>query len=133
MKRRFAAGLAVTGLLGGLALVSLVWTPEPPARIHIALKLRPPLAPGLPAGLGLLGTDNFGRDVLSRLMAGAWNSLAVAAPAVALGAAGGTVLGIAAAGRRGLVDALAMRFRTLTLPKDPGCPACSAAVERLPI
>lgn len=30
------------------------------------------------------------------------------------------------AGRLLLVDALAMRFRTLVLPKDPGCPACSA-------
>ncbi len=28
------------------------------------------------------------------------------------------------AGKLLLVDALAMRFRTLTLPKDPGCPAC---------
>jgi adenylyltransferase/sulfurtransferase len=30
------------------------------------------------------------------------------------------------AGKLLLVDALALRFRTLTLPKDPGCPACSA-------
>ena len=30
------------------------------------------------------------------------------------------------AGRLLLVDALAMRFRTLSLPKDPGCPACQA-------
>ena len=29
------------------------------------------------------------------------------------------------AGRLLLADALAFRFRTLTLPKDPGCPACS--------
>jgi adenylyltransferase/sulfurtransferase len=29
------------------------------------------------------------------------------------------------AGKLLLVDALALRFRTLTLPKDPGCPACS--------
>jgi adenylyltransferase/sulfurtransferase len=32
------------------------------------------------------------------------------------------------AGRLLLVDALAMRFRTLVLPKDPGCPACQALV-----
>lgn len=30
------------------------------------------------------------------------------------------------AGKLLLVDALAMRFRTLTLPKDPGCPACGS-------
>jgi adenylyltransferase/sulfurtransferase len=28
------------------------------------------------------------------------------------------------AGKLLLVDALALRFRTLKLPKDPGCPAC---------
>ncbi len=28
------------------------------------------------------------------------------------------------AGKLLLVDALAFRFRTLSLPKDPGCPAC---------
>jgi len=30
------------------------------------------------------------------------------------------------AGKLLLVDALGLRFRTLTLPKDPGCPACAA-------
>ena len=28
-------------------------------------------------------------------------------------------------GRLLLVDALAFRFRTIALPKDPGCPGCS--------
>ncbi len=109
MNRRLLAGLVLTGALVGLALLSLAWTPEPPSRMHIAFKLAPPLAPGLPAGLGLLGTDPFGRDLLSMLMAGAWNSLLVAIPAVALGAGVGTALGIAAAGRGGILDAVAMR------------------------
>ena len=30
------------------------------------------------------------------------------------------------AGKLLLVDALSLRFRTLTLPKDPGCPSCAA-------
>lgn len=119
MTRRLGVGLAVTGILAGLALLSLAWTPEPPTRLHIALKLRAPLTPGLPSGLGLLGTDNFGRDVLSMLMAGAWNSLSVAAPAVALGAAVGTALGIAAAGRRGLLDTLAMRLCDVVFAVPP--------------
>ena len=109
MNRRLALGLAVTGALVALALLSLAWTPEPATRLHIPFKLRPPLAAGLPARLGLLGTDAFGRDVLSMLMAGAWNSLLVAVPSVALGATAGTALGIAAAGRGGWPDGLAMR------------------------
>jgi peptide/nickel transport system permease protein len=106
---RLGAGLAITAAIVALALVSLVWTPEPPTRMHIALKLRPPLAAGPVPGSGLLGTDNFGRDVLSMLMAGAWNSLAVAVPSVALGGVLGTLLGVTAAGRRGVFDAIAMR------------------------
>ena len=96
-------GGALTLLLLVVALVSLVWTPENPARVRVALRLRGPLESGL------LGTDHFGRDVASLLMAGAWNSLAVAWPAVLLGAATGTALGLAAAAAQDLFDEIAMR------------------------
>jgi peptide/nickel transport system permease protein len=96
-------GGALTLLLLVVALVSLVWTPENPARVRVALRLRAPLESGL------LGTDHFGRDVASLLMAGAWNSLAIAWPAVLLGAATGTALGLAAAAAQDLFDEIAMR------------------------
>jgi peptide/nickel transport system permease protein len=96
-------GGALTLLLLVVALVSLVWTPENPARVRVALRLRGPLE------AGLLGTDHFGRDVASLLMAGAWNSLAIAWPAVLLGAATGTALGLAAAAAQDLFDEIAMR------------------------
>jgi peptide/nickel transport system permease protein len=96
-------GGALTLLLLVVALVSLVWTPENPARVRVALRLRGPLE------AGLLGTDHFGRDVASLLMAGAWNSLSIAWPAVLLGAATGTALGLAAAAAQGLFDEIAMR------------------------
>ena len=73
------AGGAITAAFILLALISRVWTPQSPTRIHIALRLKPPLA------AGLLGTDPFGRDVLSMLMAGTWTSLSTAFLAVALG------------------------------------------------
>lgn len=116
---RLALGLGVTAAVVSLALMSLVWTPDVPARLHIALKLRPPLAAGLPPGLGWLGTDHFGRDVLSLLMAGALNALVVAVPAVALGAACGTGLGIAAAGRGGPLDGAAMRVCDVVFAVPP--------------
>ena len=100
---RLVAGLAITGALAAVALLALAWTPEPPTRMAIPFKLRPPLAHGL------LGTDAFGRDVLSMLMAGARNSLGVALASVALGGTAGTTLGLAVAARRGLLDGLAMR------------------------
>jgi peptide/nickel transport system permease protein len=96
-------GGALTTLLALTALISTVWTPQNPTRVHIALRLKGPFE------AGLLGTDHFGRDVASMLMAGAWNSLAIAWPAVLLGAAAGIAVGSAAAALRGLFDEVAMR------------------------
>jgi peptide/nickel transport system permease protein len=100
---RLALGLAITALLVAMALVSLVWTPLPPTKIAILAKLKAPL------DHGLLGTDHFGRDVLSMLMAGARNSLLVAACAVALGGTVGTLLGVTVAACRGWIESLVMR------------------------
>lgn len=96
-------GGTIAAVLVGVAVVSLVWTPEAPTRVRIPLRLRPPLA------AGLLGTDHFGRDVASMMMAGAWNSLAISAPAVLAGAALGCAIGCAAAALRGTFETVALR------------------------
>jgi peptide/nickel transport system permease protein len=96
-------GGVLTSALVLTALVSTVWTPENPTRVRVALRLKAPLE------VGLLGTDHFGRDVASLLMAGAWNSLAIAWPAVLLGAAVGIIIGCAAAALKGVFDEIAMR------------------------
>jgi peptide/nickel transport system permease protein len=57
----------------------------------------------------MLGTDHFGRDILSMLMVGARNSIAVAFVAVGVGMAFGIPLGLWAAARGGIIDALLMR------------------------
>lgn len=106
-------GGIVTGLLFAVALVSLVWTPLPPSRMQIVHKLKPPLAHGL------LGTDQFGRDVASMLMAGAWNSLSTALAAVAIGGAVGSAVGLAAAARRGLAEAVLMRVCDVVFAVPP--------------
>ena len=97
-------GGVLSAMLVATALLSRVWTPEVPTRVRVAMRLKPPLE------LGLLGTDHFGRDVASLLMAGAWNSLAIAWPAVLLGAALGIAIGCAAAALRGVFDEIAMRI-----------------------
>ena len=98
-----ATGLALILLLAGVALVSLVWTPFPPSKMQIIHKLKPPFE------VGLLGTDQYGRDVLSMLMAGAWNSLSIALFAVTLGAGIGVVIGLAVAAWRGVLETVTMR------------------------
>ena len=60
-----------------------------------------------------LGTDQFGRDLLSQLMMGAGNSIAVALVAAGIGLGLGMPLGALAAARRGWVDEAVMRFNDL--------------------
>ncbi len=102
-RKNLIAGIVVVGFLAAIALLSLFWTPLPPAKMQIIHKLQPPLA------FGLLGTDQFGRDVLSMLMVGCWNSLSIAVSAVAIGGTLGSIAGISAAAIRGPYEALLMR------------------------
>jgi peptide/nickel transport system permease protein len=106
-------GGAIIAILMIAAVVSVFWTPLPPGKIQILHKLKPPLSQGL------LGTDNLGRDVLSMLMAGAWNSLSIAIVAVAVGASVGTVLGLLVAGRPGRLGALVMRANDVIFAVPP--------------
>jgi peptide/nickel transport system permease protein len=63
-----------------------------------------------PSATHLFGTDNLGRDVFSRLLAGASPVLTVAPAATALGLFGGVVLGLITGYYRGVVDDIAMRI-----------------------
>ena len=102
------AGAALTLLLAGMALLSLIWTPYPPEAMRIAIRLQPP------SSAHWLGTDHFGRDILSMIMVGARNSLAVGAVAVGVGMAAGVPLGLAAASFGGWIDETVGRLTDLT-------------------
>ena len=102
--RSFAVGATLSALVLLTAGVSLVWTPQSATALNIARRLRPPSA------ANLLGTDHLGRDVLSMLMTGAQNSLAVGVVAVTIGVVLGVALGLTAAARRGWIEELVMRF-----------------------
>jgi peptide/nickel transport system permease protein len=88
------------------AVVAVLWphlAPHDPAIQDPALRFRPP-GPG-----HWLGTDQFGRDVLSRVLAGSRPVLLVAPPATALGVAAGTALGLVSGTVRGWFDDVVMR------------------------
>jgi len=101
-------GAALSSLFIVAALVSLAWTPHPVDRLAIGERM------ALPGDGYALGTDQFGRDILSMLMVGARTSIAVAIVAVGIGMAVGVPLGLlAAANRGGLVDEAIMRVNDL--------------------
>ncbi|MGP5170144.1 ABC transporter permease [Corynebacterium casei] len=114
----FLRRLPATGIIGLIivcltvlaALISLVWTPHDPLMAIAADRLQGSSVEHL------LGTDRFGRDVLSRLMVGAQITLFVGLVAVSISALIGVPLGIAAGMRRGkFLDSLVMRTADLLL------------------
>jgi peptide/nickel transport system permease protein len=104
-------------VLGGIVVVCLataavlapLLAPWDPNRPDVRKILDPP------SGRHLLGTDQLGRDVLSRMLHGARVSLAVGFVSVGIAAAIGIVLGAAAGYHGGIVDASIMRLVDLML------------------
>ncbi len=103
----FVIGGTIFLLVALMALISFFWVPYPVDVLDISAKLQPPSA------AHWLGTDHFGRDILSMIMVGAQNSIAVAIVAVGIGLFIGVPLGLAAAVRRGAADEFLMRFNDL--------------------
>jgi peptide/nickel transport system permease protein len=89
----------------GLAALLAPWiAPHDPTRINGRARLRPP------GGDYLLGTDELGRDLLSRALFGAQVSLQVSLTVVAVAAVVGVAIGVASGYFRGWFDAVAMRI-----------------------
>jgi peptide/nickel transport system permease protein len=105
--RSFLAGLIITLFVAGVALLSFVWTPYDVTNLVVPDRMKPP------SSAHLLGTDHLGRDILSMIMVGSRNSIAVAIVAVVIGMGVGVPLGCWAAARGGLVDEALMRFNDL--------------------
>lgn len=100
----FKIGVALALLVAGMGIVSLFYTPYDynamdPARRFIS-----------PRVSHLMGTDNFGRDVFSRVMIGGRYTLAVSIFTVLGSAAIGASLGLVSGYIGGLWDEITMRF-----------------------
>lgn len=105
-------GLALAALAIA-ALVGLWYTPYAPDAFAVHLRLA---APSLTHPFG---TDEFGRDVLSRVLAGAHLSLAIGFGAMLVSLALGVPLGLLAAFDRGWVSAAIMRGADLMISLPP--------------
>lgn len=102
-------GLFIITVVAAVALVSLVWTPFDPLHAIPADRLEGPSL------RHLLGTDRYGRDLLSQIMVGSRISLLVGVVAVLVAACVGVPLGVAAGMRRGVWEVVIMRLSDVLL------------------
>ncbi len=99
-------------LLAAIALIA-VFAPDIAPYSPTAMNAAEPLAP--PSLHHLFGTDQLGRDVLSRVIFGARPTLLVAAVGTALAAAAGVPLGMLAGARRRIASGVIMRSMDVLL------------------
>jgi peptide/nickel transport system permease protein len=105
------------GLIGGgilcmllvVALLAPVLAPYDPLAQDLYQRLQPPSIDHW------FGTDDFGRDILSRIVYGSRISLRIGLIAISLALTGGTLFGLVAGYRGGMVDMLIMRLMDLML------------------
>ena len=110
--RKQRLGLIGGGILSMLLLMALlapVLAPYDPLAQDLYQRLQPPSADHW------FGTDDFGRDILSRIVYGSRISLRIGLIAISLALTGGTLFGLVAGYRGGMVDMLIMRSMDLML------------------
>jgi peptide/nickel transport system permease protein len=98
-------GLAMLVLAVAAAVLAPVLVSQSPTTIDVLHPLAPPLTPG-----HALGTDQFGRDVLARILYGARIDLAIAFGATIVTLVGGTIIGLVAGYLGGRIDSVLMRL-----------------------
>jgi peptide/nickel transport system permease protein len=112
--RRRSVTLRRLPLIIGLVLLAIailavtfapLLTSAPPNQIDVLNPLAPPLTPG-----HLLGTDQFGRDLWSRILYGGRIDLAIAFGATIVTLVGGTIIGLVAGYYGGKIDNVLMRI-----------------------
>jgi peptide/nickel transport system permease protein len=108
-------GLSLLVLILVAAIGAPVIAPTSPTDSNVSRRLKPPLSTVPDLGFTLLGTDNLGRDMFSRIIYGARVSLIIGFVAVLISSLLGYLLGILAGYRGGRVDDLIMRLADIQL------------------
>ena len=96
-------GLPVVLLYLTLAFIGPWLAPYSPTEHHLEHQLE------APSWKFLLGTDLFGRDILSRVMSGAGSIISISVAGAALGIALGTIVGMSSGYKGGMIDEVVMR------------------------
>jgi len=102
--RPLTIGFVLLGILSLFVLIGQLWTPHDPFAIAFGNQLQPPSL------AHPFGTDDLGRDVLSRVMVGGFVDLQVALICVLLPGVLGTTLGVVSGYYGGWIDSVMMRI-----------------------
>ena len=102
-------GIIITAVILGITIIGQFWTPYDVTGMNSALKNQ---APSLSH---IMGTDNFGRDVFSRVMNGCGTTFFIALCTVAIGALFGTIIGALTGFYGGIFDEIVMRINDVVL------------------
>lgn len=113
LPRALVIGLSIVGAIVLLAILGPWIAPYDPQGFSMRMRLRPPSLEHW------FGTDEFGRDVLSRVLAGAHYSLAMGFGATGISLAIGVPLGLLAAFHRGWIEEVIMRAMDLMISLPP--------------
>ncbi len=97
-------GLVLVILIVGVTVIGIFFTPYNPNGMDALSKNLPPSL------VHPFGTDNFGRDIFSRVMDGAKTTFIIAVATVAIGALVGGIVGAITGYYGGVVDEVLMRF-----------------------
>jgi peptide/nickel transport system permease protein len=116
--KNFTTGFILSLVVILMAVTSLFWTPYKPNKMNPRQRLE---SPSLSHPLG---TDQYGRDILSRVMVGSVNSIIVGLVTVAIGLSLGILMGLMAAYYGRLADEALMRLSDLLF----GFPAVLTAI-----
>lgn len=114
----FTIGFLITLIILLTALLSFAFTPFDPNRMNLSERFQ------APNQSHWLGTDQYGRDILSRVMKGAVNSIIVGLVAVSIGMGFGILLGSLAAFYKKWIDETIMRISDVLY----GFPAVLSAI-----
>ena len=100
----FLAGLIMTGLAVALGVVGFFWTPYSTTAMSASEKFDPPSL------LHIFGTDNFGRDIFSRVMKGLGTTIGISSLVVLISGSVGILLGALTGYFGGIADEVVMRI-----------------------
>lgn len=97
-------GIVITSVIAVIAIIGYFWTPYVPTQMSAGPKF------DSPSFAHIFGTDNFGRDIFSRVMCGIGTTFFIATMSILLGAVIGILTGALTGYFGGIIDQIIMRI-----------------------